>query len=131
MIRLKELAIKLGIEQRVIFWGKQENVEEIYYKSSIFAFTSSSEGFPNAIGEAMSAGLPVVAFDCVAGPSEMITDGHNGFLIPLFDFRQFEERLAALMNDESLRTKLGSNAKESIKKYSSETICKAFYKFVL
>jgi len=131
MIRLKELAIKLGIEQRVIFLGKQENVEEIYYKSSIFAFTSSSEGFPNAIGEAMSAGLPVVAFDCVAGPSEMITDGHNGFLIPLFDFRQFEERLAALMNDESLRAKLGSNAKESIKKYSSETICKAFYKFVL
>jgi len=35
------------------------------------------------------------------------------------------------MNDESLRAKLGSNAKESIKKYSSETICKAFYKFVL
>ena len=79
----------------------------------------------------MSAGLPVVAFDCVAGPSEMITDGYNGFLVPLFDFRQFEERLAALMNDESLRARLGSNAKESIRKYSSETICKAFYKFVL
>lgn len=131
MLRLKELAINLGIDHRVVFMGKQENVEEIYLESSIFAFTSSSEGFPNAIGEAMSAGLPVVAFDCVAGPSEMITDGHNGFLIPLFDFRQFEERLAALMNDESLRAKLGSNAKESIKKYSSETICKAFYKFVL
>ena len=131
MLRLKELARNLGVEQRVVFPGKQENVEAIYLKSLIFAFTSSSEGFPNAIGEAMSAGLPVVAFDCVAGPSEMITDGYNGFLVPLFDFRQFEERLAALMNDESLRARLGSNAKESIRKYSSETICKAFYKFVL
>ncbi|OQB57881.1 MAG: GalNAc-alpha-(1-_4)-GalNAc-alpha-(1-_3)-diNAcBac-PP-undecaprenol alpha-1,4-N-acetyl-D-galactosaminyltransferase [Bacteroidetes bacterium ADurb.Bin145] len=131
MLRLKELARNLGVEQRVVFPGKQENVETIYSKSSIFAFTSSSEGFPNAIGEAMSAGLPVVAFDCIAGPSEMITDGYNGFLVPLFDFKQFEERLVALMNDESLRSRLGSNAKESIKKYSSETICKAFYKFVL
>ena len=129
--RLKELAIKLGVEQRVVFPGKQENVEVIYSRSSIFAFTSSSEGFPNAIGEAMSAGLPVVAFDCVAGPSEMITDGYNGFLVPLFDFGQFEDRLVRLMSDETLRKKLGFNAMESIKKFSSEKICKAFHDFIL
>ena len=129
--RLRELAKELGVDQRVVFPGKQENVEAIYYRSSIFAFTSSSEGFPNAIGEAMAAGLPVVAFDCVAGPSEMIIDGYNGFLVPLFNFGQFEERLARLMNDESLREELGFNARESIKKFSSEKICKAFYEFVL
>ena len=129
--RLKELARKLGVDQRVIFPGKQENVEAIYSRSSIFAFTSSSEGFPNAIGEAMSAGLPVVAFDCVAGPSEMITDGYNGFLVPLFDFGQFEDRLVTLMSDETLRKKLGFHAMESIKKFSSEKICKDFYDFIL
>ena len=68
MERLKELAKNLDIEQRVVFTGKQDNIDEIYSKSSIFAFTSSSEGFPNVIGEAMAAGLPVIAFDCVAGP---------------------------------------------------------------
>ena len=119
MHRLEELAKELGVDQRVVFPGKQENVEAIYCRSSIFAFTSSSEGFPNAIGEAMSAGLPVVAFDCVAGPSEMITDGYNGFLVPLFNFSQFEERLATLMNDETLREKLGCNARDSIRKFSS------------
>jgi len=129
--RLKELARKLDVDQRVIFPGKQENVEAIYSRSSIFAFTSSSEGFPNAIGEAMSAGLPVVAFDCVAGPSEMITDGYNGFLVPLFDFGQFEDRLVTLMSDETLRKKLGFNAMESIKKFSSEKICKDFHDFIL
>lgn len=131
MHRLEELAKQLDVDQRVVFPGKQENVEAIYTSSSIFAFTSSSEGFPNAIGEAMSAGLPVVAFDCVAGPSEMITDGYNGFLVPLFNFGQFEERLTRLMNDESLREKLGCNARESIRKFSSEKICKAFYEFIL
>ena len=127
MDRLKELAKDLKIEQKVIFTGKQENIEEIYSKSSIFAFTSSSEGFPNVIGEAMSAGLPVIAFDCVAGPSEMITDGYNGYLIPLFDYKQFELKLAKLMKDENLREVLGSNARESIKKFSSEKICESFY----
>lgn len=131
MNRLKELAKVLGVEQRVIFSGKQDNLEEIYSKSSIFAFTSSSEGFPNAVGEAMAAGLPVVAFDCVAGPSEMITDGNNGFLVPLYNYGQFEERLARLMEDEGLRKRLGLNARESMQRFSREKICEAFYEFIL
>jgi glycosyltransferase involved in cell wall biosynthesis len=129
--RLKELAKVLGVEQRIIFSGKLDNIEEIYSTSSIFAFTSSSEGFPNAIGEAMSAGLPVVAFDCVAGPSEMITDGYDGFLVPLYNYGQFEERLARLMEDEGLREKIGINARESIQRFSGEKICEAFYEFIM
>lgn len=131
MERLRALTKNLNIEQRVIFTGKQDNIEEIYFKSSVFAFTSSSEGFPNVIGEAMAAGLPVVAFDCVAGPSEMITDGHDGYLVPLYDYLQFESKLAQLMMNENLREKLGSNARESIKKFSREQICEAFYSFII
>lgn len=129
--RLKELAMKLGVEQRVVFTGKQDNIEELYAQSSIFAFTSSSEGFPNVIGEAMAAGLPVVAFDCVAGPSEMISDGHNGFLVPLFNTMEFEFKLSKLMEDSALREKLGSNGKQTIKKFSSELISEAFLNFIM
>lgn len=128
--RLRGLAKELNIEKRVVFTGKLDNVEEIYSKSSIFAFTSSSEGFPNAIGEAMAAGIPVIAFDCVAGPSEMISDGYDGYLIPLYDYKQFELRLSQLMDDENLREKLGLNARESIKKFSTEKVCESFYKFI-
>lgn len=130
MDRLKTIAKELKIDDRVIFTGKQGNIEQIYCKSSIFAFTSSSEGFPNVIGEAMAAGLPVIAFDCVAGPSEMITDSHDGFLIPLFDYSMFKSKLILLMKDEVLRQTLGSNGRESIKKYSSGIICEAFYRFI-
>jgi GalNAc-alpha-(1->4)-GalNAc-alpha-(1->3)-diNAcBac-PP-undecaprenol alpha-1,4-N-acetyl-D-galactosaminyltransferase len=131
MNRLKKLAEDLKIRHRVIFTGKQENPDELYLKSSIFAFTSSSEGFPNVIGEAMASGLPVVAFDCVAGPSEMITDGVDGYLIPLFDYKQFESKLSKLMADENLRKSLGSNAKKSILRFSSEKICESYYKFII
>jgi GalNAc-alpha-(1->4)-GalNAc-alpha-(1->3)-diNAcBac-PP-undecaprenol alpha-1,4-N-acetyl-D-galactosaminyltransferase len=131
MERLKEMAKSLNIDKRVVFKGKMDNVEEIYCSSSIFAFTSSSEGFPNVIGEAMAAGMPVIAYDCVAGPAEMIVDGHNGYLVPLFDNIQFESSLAKLMKNEVLREELGSNARESIKRFSSEKICDSFYKFII
>ncbi len=130
MERLKKLAKELQVDDRVIFTGKQDNIEEIYLKSSIFAFTSSSEGFPNVIGEAMAAGLPVVAFDCVAGPSEMIRNGQNGFLVPLFDSSEFETKLTLLIKDENLREKLGVNAQENIKEFSKKRICETFYEFI-
>jgi glycosyltransferase involved in cell wall biosynthesis len=126
---LKILAKNLGIEDRVIFAGKQEDVQKIYSYSSIFAFTSSSEGFPNAIGEAMANGLPVIAYDCIAGPSEMVQDGFNGFLIPLFDDRLFKSKLSLLMEDEDLRKHFGANAKSSIKRFTNETICEKIYQF--
>jgi GalNAc-alpha-(1->4)-GalNAc-alpha-(1->3)-diNAcBac-PP-undecaprenol alpha-1,4-N-acetyl-D-galactosaminyltransferase len=129
--RLQKLARELQIEEKVIFTGKQDQIENIYLSSSVFAFTSSSEGFPNVIGEAMSAGLPVVAYDCTAGPSDIIRDGENGFLVPLFDSTIFESKLALLMADKKLRAKMGATARESIKHFSSERICESFYQFIM
>ena len=130
MDRLKLLAKELGAEDRVILAGKQADVETYYLKSKIFAFTSSSEGFPNVIGEAMAAGLPVVAFDCVAGPSEMIKDGKNGYLVSLFNYQQFQEKLALLMNEEIQRKEMGAYAKNYIRKFNVMNIGNQFYNFV-
>lgn len=130
MEKLRMLAKQLTVENRVVFTGKKDNIDSIYTSSSIFAFTSSSEGFPNVIGEAMSAGLPVIAFDCIAGPSDMITNEVNGFLVPLFNYEEFESKLAHLMEDEDLRLKIGTNARNSIKQFSVDRICQAYYDFI-
>lgn len=131
MKRLQDLVHSLGAADRVILAGKQKNVEKYYLQSEIFAFTSSSEGFPNVIGEAMAAGLPVVAFDCIAGPSEMITDNENGFLIPLFNYEMFREKLSLLMNNDLLRINMGSKASERIRNFDVEHIGDQFFKFIL
>jgi len=130
MEKLKQLAVDLNIGDKVIFTGKQEKIEELYHKSSIFAFTSSSEGFPNVIGEAMSAGLPVISYDCNAGPSDMIDDGENGYLIPLFDDQIFKDKLARLMEDQSLREHMGINGKKKISTFSRDHICEKFFSFI-
>lgn len=129
--RLTQLIDSLGATKCVILAGTRNDVEHYYYKSKLFAFTSSSEGFPNVVGEALSAGLPVVAFDCVAGPSEMIVDGENGYLIPLFNYELFKNRLSHLMDDDVLRSKLSEQAAPSISKFSKSVIAQQFKDFIL
>lgn len=131
MEKLQVLISELDATDKVILAGKQYDVESFYLKSKIFAFTSSSEGFPNVIGEAMSAGLPVVAFDCVAGPAEMIQDNKNGFLIPLFHYDVFQQKLTLLMKQDLLREKMGQSAKQSIRQFEVESIGNQFYNFIL
>lgn len=125
--KIKELKMK----DRIQLVGIQRDIDSFLLKSAIFAFTSSSEGFPNVIGEAMSAGLPVIAYDCIAGPSDMIEDGRNGFLIPLFDDNKFENKLRFLMRHKEERERMGIYARESVRKYSVESICSQYYNFLL
>lgn len=128
--KLKEKVVALNAEGKIELTGNTNNVADYYQKSKIFAFTSSSEGFPNVIGEAMAAGLPVIAFDCVAGPSDMIEDGQNGFLITLFDEKAFAEKLSMLMNNEQMRKEMGSLAIQSIQQFSPELIGKKYNDFL-
>ena len=128
--RLNKLVEELGLSGRVILAGQQRDIDKYYLNSSIFAFASSSEGFPNVIGEAMSACLPVIAFDCIAGPSDLIQDNHNGYLIPLFDWDLYKVRLSQLMDNEQLRTFLGNNGRTTIRQFSIDIIGKKYLNFI-
>lgn len=129
--KLKRLVKKLDLEERVKFTGTVSDVESYYNKSKIFAFTSSSEGFPNVIGEAMSAGLPVIAYDCIAGPSDMIDNNKNGFLIPLFNDKVYTEKLNLLMNNEDLRNTMGQVSKRKVNEFSIDNMGKQYCSYLL
>lgn len=130
-VTLQKQIDNLNMNKKIILAGKQNNVDDYLLKAKIFAFTSSSEGFPNVIGEAMSAGLPVVSYDCVAGPSDMIKDGENGFLTPLFDDILFEEKLHFLMNNKEKRESMGINAQKSISRFSVDNIANSYFSFLI
>lgn len=127
---LKALIHDLNVEEKVSMVGYRSNVEDFYNESKIFAFTSSSEGFPNVIGEALSAGLPVVAYDCDAGPSDMISDGVNGHLVPLFDKDTFRKKLQDLMSDEELRIRFSSRTRDKIANFENQEIADRFFQFI-
>jgi GalNAc-alpha-(1->4)-GalNAc-alpha-(1->3)-diNAcBac-PP-undecaprenol alpha-1,4-N-acetyl-D-galactosaminyltransferase len=130
-VELIQLVKDQDATDRVTLVGTCSDVDKYYQKAKIFAFTSSSEGFPNVIGEAMSAGLPVISFDCVAGPSEIIRDGKNGFLVDVFDYETFEKRLKQLMDDKELRCRLAAKAEAAIEAFSVDCIGKKYLQFIL
>jgi glycosyltransferase involved in cell wall biosynthesis len=130
-VMLRDTIKSLNAEEHIILEGNQNNIERYYQQAKVFAFTSSSEGFPNVVGEALSAGLPVVSYDCVAGPADMVENCENGYLIDLFDDESFKEKLKSLILDENLRKKMSENARESIKQYSPDEMSQRFYDFLI
>lgn len=125
------LAEDLDIASRVVFVGKCDDVETYYARAKIFAFTSRSEGFPNVIGEAMASGLPVVSYDCIAGPSELIINEENGYLIPLNNQSEFKDKLQKLIDNPDLRKRIGDSAKNHIKRFELNNICNEFESFIV
>jgi GalNAc-alpha-(1->4)-GalNAc-alpha-(1->3)-diNAcBac-PP-undecaprenol alpha-1,4-N-acetyl-D-galactosaminyltransferase len=118
------------LANEVFLVGEKNKVDSFYAESEIFAFTSVSEGFPNALAEAMSAGCACIAYDCMAGPSDMIDDGVNGFLIPENDEKLFAEKLNILMQDANLREQFRLAAKEKMKMFDGKVIAHDFYQFI-
>ena len=127
---LEKQLYKLNCKDSITLFGARRDIDEFYSKAQIFAFTSVSEGFPNVLIEALSFALPCVSFDCVAGPSDIIEEQQNGFLIPLLDAKMFQEKLALLMSDQELRYKMSENALVSSKKYDVNVISAQFLKFI-
>lgn len=127
---LNLLIEKLGMSNQVTLMGQQDDVDFYFSKGSIFAYTSLSEGFPNVLNEAMSYPLPVICYDCIAGPSDMIDNNFNGILIPLNDRLNFKSKLKQLMSDVTLRNELKANSIKNREIYSKEVIAKRIVNFI-
>lgn len=129
--QLTKQITRLGIENAVSMPGTVKNVDEWLSKSSIYAFPSISEGFPNALAEAMSAGLPCVSFNCDAGPKDLIQDGINGYLTEVYDVTEFENRLEELILSEDLRDKISLESIKIAENLHIETIGRKYLNFCL
>ena len=93
-----------------------------YREASVFVLCSVFEPFGLVLPEAMSCGLPIVAFDCPYGPAKIIADGDDGFLVRNRDLKEFADKLSALMDDEQLRLRMGKRAIQSSQRYAPEHI---------
>lgn len=107
---LKEQAETLGVINRIKFLGKVKEIDKCYAYAGMFVIPSRSEGFPNALAEAMTAGCCCIAFDFVAGPADIIKDKENGFLVKSGDVSSLTQTIDNLICDNQLRLNLSNNA---------------------
>lgn len=113
--KLKQKIIDLNLGKSVFLFPPTNEIDKVYKNSSIFTMTSIHEGFSLVLSEAISFGIPAIAFDCNSGPSEIISNNESGFLIPPADNALFIEKLATLMNSQQLRYTMGNKAFEKSK----------------
>ena len=98
------------------------NIMEVYCEHSILLLTSLYEPFGLVLPEAMSCGLPVVAFDCTYGPADIITDGVDGYIIADRNIELFAQRVCQLISDYDLRVQMGKAGIASSKRYQASRI---------
>ena len=96
-------------------------------RASLYAMSSSSEGFPFVLLEAQSCGLPIVAYDVRVGPGFLVKDGETGRLVPEGERAEFEDSLVSLMGDEETRRRMGEKAVEHAALFTREKIAEKWF----
>ena len=102
-------------------------MEEYIIKSSLFAMTSISEGLPMVLLEAMSYGVPCIAYETESGISDIIEDGVNGYIIKHRDEKEYIEKVNSIMESQRLRNELSAGAKKTANSFSKSKISKLWY----
>jgi glycosyltransferase involved in cell wall biosynthesis len=124
--RAEARAERLGLRHRVHFTGFRQDIPALLAAADLFVFPSLTEGMPNALLEAMAAGLPVVACD-VPGCHDLIDNQVNGLLVPPRSARALAAAVAQLLADPALARRLGRAARRTVMRSHSQDICHANY----
>jgi glycosyltransferase involved in cell wall biosynthesis len=132
---LKRKTEKLGIGRQVEFVGKIKNVNDYLSGSDCFILSSNSEGFPNAIVEAMAIGLPVISTNCLSGPLEILNNNEAvniekgdffiakyGILINVGDQGALKKAIDYVINNKTFLAEYGSKSLGKAKEYSIDSI---------
>ena len=102
--------------------GRINEIEQEYMKSSIAVCSSRFEGFGLVIVEAMACGLPVVSFDCLWGPHEIITNGENGLLVENGNIIKMADAINILIRNKKYREQIGKKSVVSVQQYNRSQI---------
>lgn len=119
---LFDLIVNHKLENQVYLKGFTNDVEKVMKESSILALTSLMEGFPLVLFEAMNFGNVIVAYDCDFGPSFIIDDNINGFLVDTNNEILFSQKLKIIMESNDIRERMANNAIEKSQKFMPEII---------
>lgn len=116
----------LKAQTGILWLGKRTDIRELVGMSDIFVLPSYREGIPRTLLEAGAMGKPIVTTNAV-GCKEVVSEGVNGFLVPVGDTEMLKERILQLIANKDLREKLGAaSRKKIIQEFSKETIVKEY-----
>ena len=110
--------------------GNVNNIMDLYNEYSIFVMTSYYEGLPLALLEAQEARLPIISFDCPTGPSEIIENNKNGFIINCYDIELMANKICYLIENGNKRLEFSSYSQINIHKFNKTNIINKWIKLI-
>ncbi len=123
---------KEGLQNKLILQQPvDQDIHSEYQNASLLVMTSKNECFPMVLLEALSHGLPCIAFDCDTGPRHIIRHSGDGLLVEKENTVKLAEAIVSLINHEELRKKMGASALRNIQRFSPELIFRLWKKEVL
>lgn len=125
---LSKLIEKFHLENNVFLMGQYSNIDNAYLNKSFLCASSEFEGFGIMILEALKYNLPIVTFNCLSGPSDMVSNGYNGFLAKPLDVDDLSNQICNLINDKDLRIKFSENSCKMSSKFSKKTVLDSWNK---
>ncbi len=120
--QLEMLRDALSLQGKVSLPGLTRDVEPAYAEASLFVLPSRFEGYPNALLEALAAGLPVISTSAPGGASEILDDGRYGLLVAPGDAVALASALDRMMSDPTLRASYGAQAPNAVAELNVERI---------
>ena len=112
----------LQLKDSARLMGYTDDIISKFADASIFVCTSIFEGLPLVFIEAMSCGIPVVSYSCPCGPKDIVTEGEDGFLVPVNDEQMMASRICYLIEHEDVRIQMGQASLDNSKAYSKDII---------
>lgn len=112
----------LGLEGVITIKEPTKNIESEYANSSVFAMTSTYEGMPMTLLEAISMGVPCVAYGCKCGPKDIIDNDINGYCVEEGNKIVYVQKLIELLKDTQKRVSFGEKAKNKANEYSVDLV---------
>ena len=130
--RLEKYIKKNNLENNVILHGFQDKkyIDKLLNESSIYLMTSHTESFGIVLIEAMSHGVPCIAFSSAEGAKEIIKSGKNGYLIKNRNYNAMIKKVIDLIKNEDMRKEIGKAARYSVKKYTTEVVEEKWYRLI-
>ncbi len=130
MPTVRELVAQYGLEPQVKLWGMCRDLAERYKDYAMYVLPSYREGMPLVLLEAKANRLPIVSFDIMTGPREIVSDGVDGILVPPYDTEAMAQAMCRLIEDTDLRMTMSDNSQNNIETFSKDTILKQWRELI-
>ncbi len=128
---LQQLITHLGLQNRVFLMGQSEDIASVLAGAKLFVLSSDYEGMPNALMEALVAGVPSISTDCpCGGPRELIKHGENGLLVPCQDEQALIQAMDKMLSNPQQAATLAANARRLAEVFKPEVVVKQWEDFL-